>query len=215
MCSGSGSRNKVWFYWTCEHFPPSLPLKSGSCDKAPVNKKRWVLQLVQSNLAAWGLRDARLMSVLPLVKQLISSSVVQPVHTKPRGNAIIADISAFCQMGLMMAKASPSYWGEGGVMWCTAQLNKSRSAARGVPACSTNPNNLLSKLSLLLKQKNVQWSCTFLSGSGTSHPKPEVISCNETQLILVLPFSVNNSFLCFQEWIVSSQEGRMLCAQWG
>lgn len=74
-----------------------------------------MLQLVQSNLAAWGLRDARLMSVLPLVKQLISS-VVQPVHTKPRGNAIIADISAFCQMGLMMAKASPSYWGEGGVM---------------------------------------------------------------------------------------------------
>lgn len=67
-----------------------------------------MLQLVQSNLAAWGLRDARLMSALPLVKELISFSVVQPVCTKPRGNAIIADISALCQICLMLAKASLS-----------------------------------------------------------------------------------------------------------
>lgn len=195
---------------------PSIPSHwSQAPVTAPVDRRQRVLQLVHSNLAAWGLCDAHLMSAVPLVKELISSSIVQPVCTKPHGNVIITNVSALCQMCLMLAKAPPRYWREGGVMWCTSQLNKSRLAARGVPACSTNPNNSLSKLSLLLQQKNVQWSCTFLSGSGTSRPKPEVISCNETQLILVLPLSVNNSFLCFQEWIVSSQGGRMLCAQWG
>lgn len=65
---------------------------------------------------------------------------------KPCGNVIITEISALGQICLMLRI-------RGRVVKYTVLLN-TNIAVRGVPMCSRILNNLLSKVSMVLKQKN-------------------------------------------------------------